>query len=61
MNLVNIGLADLGADVIQFSSSLDSQLCSPNHILMDKNDVITKRCSIFGTVDRDYLSILSSV
>ena len=40
MNLFNIGLADLGADVISFSSSLDSQLCQPNHILKDKSDVI---------------------
>jgi hypothetical protein len=57
MNLVNIGLTELGADVIQFSSSLDSQLCQPNHVLMDKSDVIRKRCSIYGTADKEYLNI----
>ena len=61
MNFVNIGLADLGADVIHFSSSNDSQLYPPNHILMDQNDVITHRSSISGIVDRDYLNISSSV
>lgn len=61
MNLVNIGLADLGADVIHFSSSNDSQLYPPNHILMDQNDVITNRSSTSGIADRDYRSISSLV
>ena len=61
MNLVNIGLADLGADVIHFSSSNDSQLYPPNHILMDQNDVITNRSSTSGIADRDSLNISSSV
>lgn len=61
MNLVNIGLADLGADVIHFSSSNDSQLYPPNHILMDQNDVITNKSSTSGIADRDSLNISSSV
>lgn len=60
MNLVNIGLADLGADVIGFSSSLESQLCQPNHVLTNKSDVNFWLVSNFGPAERDYHSILLS-
>ena len=57
----NIGLSNLGAKIINFSSTSDEQHCHPSNVLVEKEDVPYISLSQSGLEDKDYHSLSLSV
>lgn len=61
MNRVNICSAELGAEILDFSSTNDDEMCQASNVLLDQEDVQKNLLRKYGIVKRDYPNILSLI